>query len=78
MPQTTGRGKPTGRPRGSGRRGLGIDDPQARVTVRLPPGLYAKLQAYAQGRAFRRGTPELALCIREALEHFFACPHRAK
>jgi len=57
-------GRPTGRPPGSGR--LGED--HVRLTVRLPRALYEQLDTYAAGRSFTRRTPQLAICVREALE----------
>ena len=64
-------GNPRGRPRGTGHLGT----PQ-RITVWLPGALYERLDAYAEGRHFHRGTPALAGCVRELLEHALACPYK--
>src|SRR5262245_3310646 len=66
-------GNPRGRPKGSGLR-LGAQ--QTRVTIRLPQALYDRLDAYAAGRHFTRGTTQLADCVRELLEHALACPYK--
>lgn len=58
-------GRPTGRPKGSGTLGS-----HTRLTVRIPQTLYARLDSYAAGRSFHRGQPELAICVREALEAY--------
>lgn len=64
-------GRPRGRPVGSGSLGE-----QARLTVRIPVDLFNRLKAYAEGRAYTRGAPQLARCVREAIEHYLACPHK--
>jgi predicted transcriptional regulator len=64
-------GNPRGRPTGTGRLGE-----QTRFTVRIPTELYARLEAFAEGRSYTRGTPQLAGCVREALAHYLVCPHR--
>jgi hypothetical protein len=56
-------GNPRGRPKGSGHLGA-----QMRLTVRIPQELYTRLEAFAEGRAYTRGIPQLAICVREALE----------
>src|SRR5262249_5849024 len=66
-------GNPRGRPKGSGLR-LGAQ--QTRVTIRIPQALYDRLDAYAAGRHFTRGTTQLADCVRELLEHALACPYK--
>jgi len=72
--------KPTGRPRGrqlgSGALGLGTQDAHTRLTLRIPNDLYTRLEAFAEGRAYTRGTPHLARCVRDAVEHYLACPHK--
>ena len=35
--------------------------------------LYERLQAFAEGRVYTRGAPQLAICVREALEEYLAC-----
>jgi hypothetical protein len=60
-------GNPRGRPKGSGRLGE-----QTRLTVRIPQTLYTRLEAFAEGRSYTRGTPQLAVCVREALEHYLS------
>ena len=64
-------GNPRGRPPGTGRLGE-----QTRFTVRIPTELYARLEAFAEGRSSTRGTPQLAGCVRDALAHYLVCPHR--
>jgi hypothetical protein len=64
-------GNPRGRPIGSGTLGQ-----QTRLTVRVPTDLYDRLEAYAEGRSYVRGTPQLARCVREALEHYLICPNK--
>jgi hypothetical protein len=65
-------GNPRGRPKGTGRLtpNQTIEDAQTRVTVRLPIRLYDRLEAFAAGRHFHRDSPQLARCIREALEEY--------
>jgi len=58
--QPTARG--WGRPKGSGELGE-----QIRLTVRIPLALYERLAAFAEGRSYTRGAPQLAVCVREAL-----------
>src|SRR5215470_10847819 len=60
-------GNPRGRPKGTGRLGE-----QTRLTVRIPQTLYTRLEAFAEGRSYTRGTPQLAVCVREALEHYLS------
>jgi metal-responsive CopG/Arc/MetJ family transcriptional regulator len=60
-------GNPRGRPKGTGRLGE-----QTRLTIRIPQELYTRLEAFAEGRSYTRGTPQLAVCVREALEHYLA------
>jgi len=68
--------QPTGRPRGRPV-GTGTLGEQIRVTIRIPTALYARLEAYAEGRSFARGgTPQFAACVREALEHYLICPQK--
>ena len=64
-------GNPRGRPPGTGR----LTAP-TRITVWLPGELYTRLEAFAEGRSYTRGTPELARCVRDALEHYLACPYK--
>jgi len=61
-------GNPRGRPVGSGTLG-----PQTRLTVRIPTNLFERLEAFAEGVRYTRGTPQLARCVREALEHYLVC-----
>lgn len=70
MPRTP-TGNPRGRPVGSGTLG-----PQTRLTVRIPTDLFDRLEAYAEGRAYTRGAPQLAKCVREAIEHYLVCPDK--
>lgn len=64
-------GRPPGRPVGSG---AVLEREQTRLTVRIPATLYDRLEAFAEGLHFTRGTPQLSGCVREALEHFLVCP----
>jgi hypothetical protein len=64
-------GRPRGRPPGSGQ----LDHPK-RLNVWLGGETYARLEAYADGRSFARGTPAVAVCARQAIEHFLACPQK--
>ena len=65
-------GRPVGRPKGSTKLGE-----HTRLTVRIPTELYARLEAYADGRSFARGgSPQLPVCVREALEHYLTCPQK--
>jgi hypothetical protein len=65
-------GRPVGRPRGTSKLGT-----VKRVTVHLPDALYARLEAYAEGRRFARGgSPQLPTCVREAIEHYLICPQK--
>jgi len=64
-------GNPRGRPKGTGRLGE-----QTRLTVRIPQALYTRLEAFAEGRSYTRGTPQLAVCVREALEQYLAGSHK--
>ena len=66
--------KPTGRPRGRPV-GTGKLGEQTRLTVRIPLELYTRLEAFAETRRYTRGTPQLAECVREALEQYLAQPH---
>lgn len=70
--------KPTGRPRGrqpgSGELGLGTQDDHMRLTLRMPHDLYARLEAFAAGRHFHRGSVHLAACVRDAIDHYLRCP----
>ena len=68
--------KPTGNPRGRPRGTGSIGEHQERLTVRLPGELYNRVVAFAEGRSFTRGAPQLAGCVRDALEHFLRCPHK--
>jgi hypothetical protein len=63
-------GNPTGRPLHSGQLGLGIADDQERLSIRIPRELYTRFEAFAAGRSFHRGTPQLAPYIREAMEEY--------
>lgn len=65
-------GNPRGRPKGSGH----IGEDQVRFTVRIPGELYSRFVAFAEGRSFTRGAPQLAICVRDALAHYLACPHK--
>ena len=58
-------GRPRGRPKGSGELGE-----QVRLTVRIPLLLYERLGEYAESRRYTRGVPQLAVCVREALEAY--------
>src|SRR5919199_2481857 len=58
-------GRPRGRPKGSGELGE-----QMRLTVRIPLRLYVRLEEYAESRRYTRGVPQLAVCVREALEAY--------
>jgi hypothetical protein len=64
-------GRPRGRPVGTGKLGK-----QTRLTVRIPTDLYTRLEAFAAGRSFTCGTPQLAASVRQALEHFLSCPYK--
>jgi hypothetical protein len=44
--------------------------------VRLPKVLYDALEAVAEREHYTREAPELARTVRNALEHYLACPHR--
>jgi hypothetical protein len=74
MPRTP-TGRPVGRPKGSGRLG---EEGQGhkRLTVRLPSALYDALEAVAEREHDTREAPELARTVRNALEHYLACPQR--
>jgi hypothetical protein len=61
-------GRPTGRPKGSGL--VLAEAEQVRLTVRLERSLYDRLDAYAAGRTYHRGAPQLARCVREALTEY--------
>lgn len=38
---------------------------------------YSRLEAYAEGRSFARGgSPQLATCVREAIDHYLICPQK--
>jgi hypothetical protein len=67
--------KPTGRPRGRPAGTGQLNNPK-RITVWLPGDVYAKLEAYADGRHYHRGEPQLAVCMRELLMHALACPYK--
>jgi hypothetical protein len=43
-----------------------------RLTVRIPKGLYERLEEYAGRKHYTRGAPQLAVCVREALEEYLA------
>ena len=60
---------PTDTPRGRPK-GTGSLDEQTRLAVRIPTALYARLEAFEAGRHFHRGSPQLARCVREALEEY--------
>jgi hypothetical protein len=64
-------GNPRGRPVGSGTLG-----PQTRFTVRIPTSLFERLEAFAEGVRYTRSAPQLARCVREALEHYLVCPDK--
>ena len=65
-------GKPRGRPVGSSKLGK-----VKRVTILLPEALYVRLEAYADGRSVvRGGSPQLPACVREAIDHYLACPQK--
>jgi hypothetical protein len=66
MPRQT-TGMPRGRPKGSGNLGE-----QMRLTMRIPKGLYERLCAFAEGYRYTHGVPQLAGCVREALEEYLA------
>lgn len=61
--------KPTGHPRGRPK-GTGYLGEQKRLTVRIPQDLFRRLEDYAERRIYTRGTPQLAFCVREALEQY--------
>lgn len=43
----------------------------------LPGETYDKLEIYAEGRSFARGgSPQLAACVREAIDHYLICPQK--
>jgi len=65
---------PRGRPKGTGKLtpNQTVEDAQTRMTVRLPTVLYDRLEAFAAGRHFHRGSPQLARCVREALAEYLA------
>ena len=65
-------GNPRGRPRGTGT----IGEDQARLTVRIPGELYNRFIAFAEGRSFTRGAPQLAVCVRDALDHYLTCQYK--
>jgi hypothetical protein len=67
--------KPTGNPRGRPKGNGTIGEDQVRFTVRIPGELYSRFVAFAEGRSFTRGDPQLAVCVRDALAHYLACPH---
>jgi hypothetical protein len=67
--------KPTGRPPGRPP-GSGLFTTPKRVTVWMDGSLYAQLEAYAAGRHFHQGDPQLSSCVRELLEHALACPQK--
>jgi hypothetical protein len=67
--------KPTGRPRGRPQ-GTGQLDNPARLTVWMNGETYARLEAYADGRHYHRGEPQLSSCVRELLVHALACPYK--
>jgi hypothetical protein len=71
MPRTP-TGNPRGRPQGSGRLtpAQTVAEAQTRLTVRLPTVLYDRLEAFAAGRHFHRRSPQLARCVREALDEY--------
>jgi predicted DNA-binding protein len=61
-------GRPRGRPPGTGFLG----EQTTRYTFRLPSALIDRLEAFAAERTFTRGTPKIAVCVREALEEYLA------
>lgn len=65
--------RPRGRPPKSGTNYLGE---QTRFSVRIPTTLFDRFVAYAEGSGYIRGEVQLAKHVREALEHFLACPHK--
>jgi hypothetical protein len=64
-------GRPKGRPKGTGRLGEVV-----RLTVRIPEDLYARFVAFAEGRSYLRGDPQLSDCARDAIAHYLACPDK--
>ena len=68
-------GRPRGRPPGSGQLGEeGVG--HIRLTVRIPKELYDALEAVAEREHYTKEAPELARTVRNALEHYLACPQR--
>lgn len=65
-------GNPKGRPKGTGRLGAEV----IRLTVRIPEDLYTRLVAFAEGRSYHRGDPQLSDCTRDAIAHYLACPDK--
>jgi hypothetical protein len=68
--------KPTGRPKGRPKGTTKLGAQATKFSLWMPEELFNNLELFAERQHYTSSQPKLAQVVRQALEHFLACPNK--